>query len=129
MILTEDTPYQHVAVTRLRDRSHLFLDYSFRFNTLDEYRYHEALVQSAMVSAPRRRDVLIFGGGDGMAAREVLRHADVERVTLVLGTDGVSVKGVAPAPTPSTSGSASASSGSSGPDVSADAANGLGCID
>jgi len=83
VILSEDSPYQHITVTRFRERTRLFLDYSIQFDTLDEYRYHEALVHPAMALAPRRTDVLILGGGDGMAAREVFRHPGVETVTLV----------------------------------------------
>lgn len=83
VILSEDSPYQHITLTRFRDRTRLFLDYSIQFDTHDEYRYHESLVHPAMALAPRRAQVLILGGGDGMAAREVLRHDGVERVTLV----------------------------------------------
>lgn len=61
----------------------LFLDHSIQFDSLDEHRYHEPLVHPAMALAPRRNTVLILGGGDGMAAREVLRYEDVQAVTLV----------------------------------------------
>ncbi len=83
IIFSETTPYQQVTVTRFRDRVRLFLDHSIQFDSFDEYRYHETLVHPAMAQASRREDILILGGGDGMAAREVLRWADVERVTLV----------------------------------------------
>jgi spermidine synthase len=83
VILSEDSPYQQITLTRFRDRLRLFLDYSIQFDTLDEYRYHEMLVHPAMSLAPRARTVLILGGGDGMAAREVFRHQGVETVTLV----------------------------------------------
>ncbi len=83
IVLSEATPYQQITVTRYRDRTRLFLDHSIQFDTLDEHRYHESLVHPAMALAPRRASVLILGGGDGMAAREVLRWADVEQVTLV----------------------------------------------
>ncbi len=83
LILSETTPYQNIAITRFRDRTRLFLDHSIQFDTADEYRYHEMLVHPAMVQAPRRADVLILGGGDGMAAREVLKYPDVKSVTLV----------------------------------------------
>ena len=82
VILSEATPYQQITVTRFRDRVRLYLDHAIQFDTLDEHRYHEALVHPAMGLAPRARDILILGGGDGMAAREVLRH-DVDSVTLV----------------------------------------------
>ena len=83
IILDRATPYQQITVTRHRDRVRLFLDHSIQFDTIDEYRYHEMLVHPAMGLAPRARDILILGGGDGMAAREVLRHDGVETVTLV----------------------------------------------
>ena len=83
VILSEDTPYQHISLTRFRDRTRLFLDYSIQFDSLDEHRYHEALVHPAMALAPRRGSVLILGGGDGLAAREVLKYPEVEAVTLV----------------------------------------------
>ncbi|MEO9651754.1 MAG: polyamine aminopropyltransferase [Roseobacter sp.] len=83
IILSENTPYQAITVTRFRDRTRLFLDQSIQFDSRDEYRYHEALVHPAMGVVARPANVLILGGGDGMAAREVLRHAQVDNVTLV----------------------------------------------
>ncbi|WP_073951046.1 polyamine aminopropyltransferase [Streptomyces kebangsaanensis] len=59
----------------------LFLDGRLRAGGRDERRYHEALVHPAM-AGPHAR-VLILGGGDGLAAREVLRHPGVERVDVV----------------------------------------------
>ena len=59
----------------------LFLNGDLQFSSIDEYRYHEALVHPAM-AGPHRR-VLVMGGGDGLALREVLRYPDVEEVTLV----------------------------------------------
>ncbi|MFF0445921.1 polyamine aminopropyltransferase [Streptomyces sp. NPDC004609] len=65
----------------------LFLDGRLRVSGRDEYRYHEALVHPAM-AGPRTR-VLILGGGDGLAAREVLRYRDVDEVTVVELDPGV----------------------------------------
>ncbi|MEV5549113.1 polyamine aminopropyltransferase [Streptomyces sp. NPDC052309] len=59
----------------------LFLDGRLRVGAGDERRYHEALVHPAMTG--RHARVLILGGGDGLAAREVLRHPDVRRVDIV----------------------------------------------
>ncbi|WP_317444522.1 polyamine aminopropyltransferase [Streptomyces collinus] len=59
----------------------LFLDGRLRVGGRDERRYHEALVQPAM-TGPHAR-VLVLGGGDGLAAREVLRHPGVRRVDVV----------------------------------------------
>lgn len=83
VIFDTRTAYQQVTVTRNRDRTRLHLDGAIQFDTVDEARYHELLVHPAMAQAPRRANVLILGGGDGMAAREVLRWDDVEQVTLV----------------------------------------------
>ncbi|WP_405693588.1 polyamine aminopropyltransferase [Streptomyces sp. NBC_01185] len=59
----------------------LYLDGRLRVSSRDEHRYHEALVHPAMNGAHRR--VLILGGGDGLAAREVLRYPGVESVVVV----------------------------------------------
>ena len=83
IVLSERSAYQQVTVTRFRGRTRLFLDGSLQFDTGDEYRYHEALVHPAMAQAPRRLRVLVLGGGDGMAVREILRWPEVEAVTLV----------------------------------------------
>lgn len=83
VILSQDSPYQHLTLTRFQGRTRFFLDASIQFDSQDEYRYHEMLVQPAMALAPRRQKVLILGGGDGLAAREVFRSADVAAVTLV----------------------------------------------
>ncbi|MEV7724523.1 polyamine aminopropyltransferase [Streptomyces sp. NPDC087917] len=65
----------------------LYLDGRLRVSGYDEYRYHEALVHPAM-TGPHRR-VLVLGGGDGLAAREVLRYRDVDSVTVVELDPGV----------------------------------------
>ena len=83
IVLARDTPYQRVIVARDGKRVQLFLDGSIQFDTLDEHRYHESLVHPAMTRAPRIDRVLILGGGDGMAAREVLRYGAVAQVVLV----------------------------------------------
>lgn len=83
IIFSETTSYQNITVTQFRDRTRLFLDYSIQFDSLDEYRYHEMLVHPALGMVPRRENILILGGGDGMAAREVFRHEDVKSITLV----------------------------------------------
>ncbi len=58
----------------------LFLDNDLQLSSIDEHRYHEALVHPAVSGAS---DVLILGGGDCLAAREALRHRSVTTITLV----------------------------------------------
>ena len=70
-------------MTRWREDVRLFIDGNLQFSTVDEYRYHEALVHPAMAAAARRERVLILGGGDGLAGREILKHPSVKAVDLV----------------------------------------------
>jgi spermidine synthase len=83
VIHTKDTPYQRIVITRGRAGFQLFLNRHHQFSSADEYRYHEALVHPAMVLAGAPRRVLVLGGGDGLALREILTHQSVEAVTLV----------------------------------------------
>ncbi len=79
----ETTPYQRIVVTHGRGHVRLFLDGALQFDSIDEHRYHESLVHPAMGLAGRTDTVLILGGGDGMAVREILRHDDVRTIKLV----------------------------------------------
>jgi len=83
VVYTRTTPYQRIVVTRGRNDFQLFLNGNLQFDSVDEYRYHEALVHPAMVMSNTPRRVLVLGGGDGLAIREVLRHDSVRSVTLV----------------------------------------------
>ncbi|MBL8915908.1 MAG: polyamine aminopropyltransferase [Archangium sp.] len=84
VVHAQSTPYQRIVLTRSHRGFSLFLNGNLQFSSVDEYRYHEALVHPAFQAAERRSEVLILGGGDGLAAREVLRYGDeVKRVTLV----------------------------------------------
>ena len=81
IVLARAARYQEIVVTEsLRSAAgdlRLFLNGDLQFSSIDEYRYHEALVHPAM-AGPHGR-VLVLGGGDGLALREVLRYPDVER--------------------------------------------------
>jgi spermidine synthase len=83
VVYATSTPYQRIALTRAGDDLRLYLNGNLQFSSRDEYRYHEALVHPAMGRVTNPANVLILGGGDGLAAREVLRHPGVKRVTLV----------------------------------------------
>ncbi len=83
VVHAEHTEYQEMVLTESVDGSdvRLFLNGDLQFSSLDEYRYHESLVHPAMTDD--RSDVLLLGGGDGLALREILRYDDVDNVTLV----------------------------------------------
>jgi spermidine synthase len=74
--------YQKIIILEAKD-VRMYLDRQLQFSSLDERIYHEALVHPALSMASARRNVLILGGGDGMAVREVLKYKDVKSVDLV----------------------------------------------
>lgn len=83
VVVAVRSAYQEIVLTQARgtDDVRLFLDGDLQFASSDEHRYHEALVHPAVV--PGARSVLILGGGDGLAAREVLKHSSVTSVVEV----------------------------------------------
>jgi spermidine synthase len=83
VLYSETSAYQRVVVTASKIGVRLFLNGNLQFHSRDEYRYHEALVHPAMAAHGAPKNVLVLGGGDGMAAREILKYASVEHVTLV----------------------------------------------
>src|SRR5436305_8200295 len=83
IVYSRTTPYQRIVVTRGRAGFQLFLNGHLQFSSADEYRYHEALVHPAMMLANNPRRVLVCGGGEGLALREIRRYPSVESITLV----------------------------------------------
>ncbi|QEG39657.1 polyamine aminopropyltransferase [Roseimaritima ulvae] len=83
IVFTQQTPYQRIVVTQNKRGFQLHLNGHLQFNSADEYRYHEALVHPALSALAPPRNVLVLGGGDGLAVREILKYPSVESVTLV----------------------------------------------
>ncbi len=83
VIFSKDTRYQRIVLTKWKDDLRLFLSSHLQFSSRDEYRYHEALVHPGLASVPGARHVLVLGGGDGLALREILKYPSVEQITLV----------------------------------------------
>ncbi|HJW95117.1 MAG TPA: polyamine aminopropyltransferase [Thermoanaerobaculia bacterium] len=83
IVYATSSPYQRIVVTRGKSGFHLFLNGNLQFSSADEYRYHEALVHPALGAVAAPHHVLILGGGDGLALREVLKYPSVTDVTLV----------------------------------------------
>ncbi|TDT72305.1 spermidine synthase [Hypnocyclicus thermotrophus] len=79
-----DTPYQSIVLTRnsTTKKHYLYINGNTQLYEGDEKIYHESLVIPAL-SLWNRSRVLILGGGDGCALREVLKFKDVKEVTLV----------------------------------------------
>jgi spermidine synthase len=83
IIYTKSSPYQRIVVTKTGADIRLFLNGNLQFSSKDEYRYHEALVHPVMSFVNNPKQVLVLGGGDGLAVREVLKYPSVETITLV----------------------------------------------
>ena len=85
VILKKQTKYQEIVLTKniINDRHKLFIDGHLQFNEIDEYRYHESLVHPVMSLPDCKDSVLIIGGGDGLALRELLKYESVISVDLV----------------------------------------------
>ena len=83
VIFSESTPYQRIVLTKASRDLRLFLNGNLQFSSVDEYRYHEALVHPALSSVHEPHNILIVGGGDGLALREVLKYPSIQTITLV----------------------------------------------
>ncbi|WP_417350908.1 polyamine aminopropyltransferase [Flavobacterium alkalisoli] len=83
IIYTHTTSYQRIVLTHNKNDYRLYLNNNLQFSSKDEYRYHEALVHPVMSMANKVDNVLVLGGGDGLAVREILKYNEVNHVTLV----------------------------------------------
>ncbi len=87
IVFAKTSAYQRIVLTHGRGSFQLFLNGSLQFSSADEYRYHEALVHPAFAAFEAKglkaKRVLVCGGGDGLAVREILKHPGVTEVVLV----------------------------------------------
>jgi len=83
IIYADATPYQRIVITKRANDLRLFLNGNLQFSSRDEYRYHEALVHPVLSRVANPRNVLVLGGGDGLAVRELLKYPNLESITLV----------------------------------------------
>lgn len=79
------TPYQKITLTRSINGKdeRLYIDGHIQFSSRDEYRYHEALVHPVLSLPGKRERILVLGGGDGLAIREILKYGDIQSIDLV----------------------------------------------
>lgn len=84
IVYSEQSQYQRIVLTKDREDIRLYLDGNLQFSSIDEYRYHEALVHVPMAvrQSPVKR-VLLLGAGDGLAVRELLKFPDITEIILV----------------------------------------------
>ena len=84
VLYTGRTKYQSVQIVRSGSfGTCLVLDGKIQSSQADEFIYHEALVQPAMLTHPNPASAFIAGGGEGATLREVLSHPTVRRAVMV----------------------------------------------
>ncbi|MDL1964371.1 MAG: polyamine aminopropyltransferase [Deltaproteobacteria bacterium] len=83
IIYAQQSLYQKIVITQWKEYYWLFINGQQQFSSFDEEKYHEPLVHPAMKLSANQKNILILGGGDGLALREVLKYPDVKSVTIV----------------------------------------------
>jgi spermidine synthase len=84
IIYSQDTPFQQrLIITRRNERIRFYINGALQFDSFDEYRYHESLIHPVMGLVHNPQTILILGGGDGLAARELLRYPSVQQINLI----------------------------------------------
>ncbi len=82
-IYSTKSPFQQIDVLETEDFGRmLLLDGLVMTTERDEFIYHEMLVHPPMHYHGNARNVLVIGGGDGGAVRELLKYPSIEHVTL-----------------------------------------------
>ncbi len=83
VIFSEQSRYQKIVITQWKKDYWLYINGNQQLSTFDEEMYHEPLVHPAIKLSKTPNNILILGGGDGCAVREILKYNDVKKITLV----------------------------------------------
>ena len=83
VVYEEQSKYQKIIITQSKEDFWLFINGNQQLSSIDEVMYHEPLVHPVMRLSKNPKDVLVMGGGDGGAVREILKNKSVENITLV----------------------------------------------
>jgi spermidine synthase len=83
VVYEEQSRYQRIVITQWKDDHWLYINGNQQLSSLDEEMYHEPLVHPAMSLFSQPKDVLVLGGGDGCAVREILKYRETNEITLV----------------------------------------------
>lgn len=82
-LATVDSLYQRIEVWDTPQLGRLFtLDGRPMTSVGDEFIYHECMVHPAALAHPAPRAALVLGGGDGGAARQLLKHPAISRIVV-----------------------------------------------
>lgn len=84
IVFYKQSPYQKIVVTKSGNDIRLYLNGGIQFSSKDEYRYHESLIHVPLSAADFKKkiNVLILGGGDGLAVRELLKYKNINHITV-----------------------------------------------
>jgi len=86
VIFSHNTQYQRITVTEYKTKKGLvhtlYLNGHTQFSSSDEHIYHAMLVNPAMMAAARQENILVIGGGDGLAVRDILKW-NPKKITLL----------------------------------------------
>ncbi|KAI8614245.1 S-adenosyl-L-methionine-dependent methyltransferase [Chytriomyces sp. MP71] len=80
----EKSLFQDVLVFKSTNHGNvLVLDGVIQATEWDEFAYQEMIAHVPIMAHPDPKEILVIGGGDGGVLREIVKHAEVERVILV----------------------------------------------
>ena len=83
VVYEEQSKYQKIIITQSKEDFWLFINGNQQLSSIDEVMYHEPLVHPVMRLSKNPTDILVMGGGDGGAVREILKYPSVKNITLV----------------------------------------------
>ncbi|OQX97398.1 MAG: spermidine synthase [Bacteroidetes bacterium 4572_128] len=83
VIFSKQSVYQKIVITKWKEHFWLYINGNQQLSTLDEVLYHEPLVHPVMQMSKNPCDILVMGGGDGCAVREILKYDMVKNITLI----------------------------------------------
>ncbi len=83
VVFEKQSKYQRIVLTQWKNDYWLYINGNQQLSTIDEDKYHEPLIHPALNLIQERKHILVLGGGDGCAVREILKYPDVEKITLV----------------------------------------------
>jgi len=83
IIFEKQSKYQKITITQWKNDYWLYINGNEQLSTFDEFLYHEPLVHPIMNLVKEHKNILILGGGDGFAVKELLKYENVEKITMV----------------------------------------------
>lgn len=83
VIYSKQSAFQKIVITEWKGNYWLYLNRNQQLSTLDEAMYHEPLVHPAMQLHPNAQNILVLGGGDGCATRELLKYESIRTITVI----------------------------------------------